>query len=116
MVYILSFSDFNTLEKVKEGKIEFSNSFAKISVPAIDFMKRLLVADKSLRMRSQEAVNHAWLKKKLDFYEVLPGGRLKYFCSRRRWQVCMIAWLLKGTRFVFSNLAARPYDKSMWVY
>lgn len=77
---------------MKAGKLKLPDSFSKISAQGIDFIARLLVVNKSARMPSQEAVGHAWLNEAFDSSGELPVGRLKYFCSRRRWQVCIIAY------------------------
>uniref|UniRef100_A0A3Q3DIR1 Protein kinase domain-containing protein n=1 Tax=Hippocampus comes TaxID=109280 RepID=A0A3Q3DIR1_HIPCM len=56
-----------TIENITACEYVFdSDAFRDISMEAMDFVDRLLVKDRKLRMTAQEALEHPWLKMKIE--------------------------------------------------
>jgi len=66
-------SDAEVLKKVKSGLPHFGSRFVKLTDPARDFVKKLLVLDPSVRLSAAEALEHSFVKSRLRADE---GGHL----------------------------------------
>lgn len=71
-----------------------SEAFKDISLEAMDFVDRLLVKDRKLRMTAKEALEHPWLKMKLENVSNKPIKTLRH---RRYYQA-----LTKKTDYIVS--------------
>nr|XP_006823009.1 PREDICTED: striated muscle-specific serine/threonine-protein kinase-like [Saccoglossus kowalevskii] len=86
--------DKDTLVNVKNGKWSFEDEvFNKVTEEAKDFISRLLVLDPSIRMTTEECLDHPWLELADNRGEgaKLSVERLKTFNARRKWQKALTA-------------------------
>lgn len=58
--------DKEIVKNVKTGQYTMGNEFKNISAEAKDLIKKMLTYDMNARIGAEEALNHPWIKKKVN--------------------------------------------------
>uniref|UniRef100_A0A8C6NPC9 Protein kinase domain-containing protein n=1 Tax=Nothobranchius furzeri TaxID=105023 RepID=A0A8C6NPC9_NOTFU len=85
-----------------------AEAFKDISLEAMDFIDRLLVKDRKLRMTAHEALEHPWLKMKI---EQVSNSAIKTLRHRRYYQS-----LMKRIDTIVSAARVRPPEFTLPLY
>ncbi|RDD41019.1 Myosin light chain kinase, smooth muscle [Trichoplax sp. H2] len=78
-------NDGETLQNVTNAEWDFDDEiFDELSENSKNFMEGLIQKDPKSRFTIEQALNHSWLKKKIE--KKIKTSRLKRFLIRRRWK------------------------------
>ncbi|GAB6029508.1 hypothetical protein CHUAL_005262 [Chamberlinius hualienensis] len=89
-------TDVQTMANVTMAEFDFDDeSFDKISEDGKDFIRKLLVKKKELRMSATQCLNHQWLRQRDVKQEEreIDKRKLKRYVIKRRWQKAVNAIL-----------------------
>lgn len=96
-------TDTEVLKKVRAGMPHFSSRFKRLSEPAQDFVKALMVVDAETRLSAEGALDHPWIKSKDRGSETLIDDDIKMSLRNfarashfRRAVLSMMAWSLSN--------------------
>uniref|UniRef100_A0A3P9CR97 Protein kinase domain-containing protein n=1 Tax=Maylandia zebra TaxID=106582 RepID=A0A3P9CR97_9CICH len=87
-----------------------SEAFKDISLEAMDFVDRLLVKDRKLRMTAHEALEHPWLKMKIEH---ISNKAIRTLRHRRYYQTLSSAFSSTSQQAVMSSMTDSRSFSSM---